>query len=264
MSQTTLELVTVSDQEIALKTQTSTIVAEANAIIVADDESYEKATEFLARLKKHIKAVKADKETIWRPAKTVVDQITSRFKDLIDDAEEAEKIVKKNALKYVDEKERIEQARIRKETAEREEDALKEAQSIIDEFGEHGEKAVQAAQDRAAQLRSEGKDALAERFEQIALEQLAKLNSEASKKAEEILAEEASKKVEKVDLRSRSASGSTVISKVWKFELEDLSKVPSEFLVLDEVKVRAAIRDGRHKISGINIFQKSQMGVRSN
>lgn len=259
-----LQITTVTDQEIALKTETSNIIAEANAIVVADDPSYEQATEFLARLKKHIKAIKDDKEDIYRPAKTVLDQITSRYKPILDDAAQAEKIVKDKALVFVNEKERIERERIRKETAEREEAALNEAQAIIDEFGEHGEKAVQAAQDRAAQLRSEGKDELALRFEQIATEQLAKLNAEAAKKAEEIINKEAAAKAEKVNLRAKAASGSSVISKVWDFELEDLSKVPQEFLVLDQVKVRAAIRDGRREISGIKVFQKSRMGVRSN
>ena len=48
------------------------------------------------------------------------------------------------------------------------------------------------------------------------------------------------------------------IRKVWAFELQDLSQVPREYLVLDEQKVRQAIRSGERAIPGLRIFQQQQ------
>ncbi len=48
------------------------------------------------------------------------------------------------------------------------------------------------------------------------------------------------------------------IRKVWAFELQDLSQVPQEYLVLDEQKVRQAIRSGERAIPGIRIYQQQQ------
>ena len=48
------------------------------------------------------------------------------------------------------------------------------------------------------------------------------------------------------------------IRQVWSFALEDLSQVPREYLVLDEKKVRQAIRSGERHIPGLRIYQQQQ------
>lgn len=55
--------------------------------------------------------------------------------------------------------------------------------------------------------------------------------------------------------------GSVQTRKVWTFEVEDLGKVPMEYLSLDESKVRAAIRAGIREVPGLRIFQKEQLAV---
>lgn len=50
--------------------------------------------------------------------------------------------------------------------------------------------------------------------------------------------------------------------KMWAFELEDIESVPSEFLALDEKKVREAIKNGARKIPGVKIYQKETIAVR--
>lgn len=50
--------------------------------------------------------------------------------------------------------------------------------------------------------------------------------------------------------------------KVWDFELEDLEKVPVDFVVLDSVKVRQAVRAGIRNIPGIRIFEKTEAQVK--
>lgn len=48
----------------------------------------------------------------------------------------------------------------------------------------------------------------------------------------------------------------------WRFEVEDLSKVPVEFLCLDEAKVKEAIKNGRHSIEGLKIFCEKTLHYR--
>lgn len=48
----------------------------------------------------------------------------------------------------------------------------------------------------------------------------------------------------------------------WTFELEDLSKVPQEFLTLDEKKVKEKIKKGIREIPGLKIFEKTNVTMR--
>lgn len=52
------------------------------------------------------------------------------------------------------------------------------------------------------------------------------------------------------------------LTKTWTFDITDLNQVPREYLVLDEVKVRAAIKDGTRSIAGLNIYQKESISLR--
>lgn len=48
------------------------------------------------------------------------------------------------------------------------------------------------------------------------------------------------------------------VRKVWTFSIDSLAEVPQEYLMLNEKKVREAIRSGERHISGLTIFQKQQ------
>ena len=48
------------------------------------------------------------------------------------------------------------------------------------------------------------------------------------------------------------------VRNVWTFDVENLANVPYEYLILDEKKVRQAIRSGERHIPGLTIFQKQQ------
>lgn len=49
----------------------------------------------------------------------------------------------------------------------------------------------------------------------------------------------------------------------WSFDLLELDKVPREFLMLDEKKVKEAINNGIREIDGLNILQKEEYILRT-
>lgn len=52
------------------------------------------------------------------------------------------------------------------------------------------------------------------------------------------------------------------MTKTWAFEITDLSLVPREFLMVDEVKIRKAVAEGARTIEGVKIFQKDGLTIR--
>ena len=80
--------------------------------------------------------------------------------------------------------------------------------------------------------------------------------------AEKIVETAAAQK--KPDEVVRSTSGPTTsVRKTWTYSVEDISKVPREYLVLDATKVRASIvQMGVREIPGLKIFQERKTVVR--
>lgn len=67
-----------------------------------------------------------------------------------------------------------------------------------------------------------------------------------------------------VSATKRTNFVTTSISKKWAFELLDFSKVPDEYKMLNEVKIRKMISGeyGTHEIAGLNIYQKASLSSR--
>jgi polyribonucleotide nucleotidyltransferase len=89
-------------------------------------------------------------------------------------------------------------------------------------------------------------------LEKIEREEAAKLAQD-DRQAEQVRQESEFKR--QLAQASHSTDG---VRMVWSFEVENLSTVPRDFLMLDEQKVRNAIRAGIREIPGIKIFQKQQ------
>jgi hypothetical protein len=63
--------------------------------------------------------------------------------------------------------------------------------------------------------------------------------------------------VPKVDSVTRTESGSAHTRHNWTFELEDISKVPAEYLMVNKPVVNAMIKAGSREIPGLRIFEKT-------
>jgi hypothetical protein len=89
-------------------------------------------------------------------------------------------------------------------------------------------------------------------LEKIEREEAAKLAQD-DRQAEQVRQESEFKR--QLAQASHSTDG---VRMVWSFEVENISTVPRDYLMLDEQKVRNAIRAGIREIPGIKIFQKQQ------
>lgn len=84
-----------------------------------------------------------------------------------------------------------------------------------------------------------------------------KIEEEASKYNIEVPVMNLPEPVIKKTTITRTESGSSAhLKNIWDFELVDLSKVPINYLCLDEKKIKAAINSGIRNIAGLNIFEK--------
>jgi hypothetical protein len=50
--------------------------------------------------------------------------------------------------------------------------------------------------------------------------------------------------------------------RTWTFEIEDASKVPAQFLIVNEKAIREAVRSGAREIPGIKIYQEVSVVAR--
>lgn len=53
--------------------------------------------------------------------------------------------------------------------------------------------------------------------------------------------------------------GAVNFAMIWTYELEDISKVPLDFITLDDAKIKAQISSGTRAIPGIRIFEKETL-----
>ena len=61
----------------------------------------------------------------------------------------------------------------------------------------------------------------------------------------------------------RSSAGSASLQTVWDWELDDFSKIPSHYLMVDDKKVKAAIKAGIREIPGIVIKEVPRTVLRT-
>jgi len=104
-------------------------------------------------------------------------------------------------------------------------------------------------------------DRIAEQQRQM-LESIARAEAAQRKETQEVTNPEEAEQVRQAfDFQRQVAQAqhqTDGVRQVWSFALEDLSQVPREYLVLDEKKVRQAIRAGERNIPGLSVFLQQQ------
>ena len=201
----------------------------AKLISVTDAVSYDTAVTFLKEVNTKLKDFKAQREKYIKPMKDSIKAIDDKLKEPIKLLEDTDTTLREKLNNYLSEVRKQEEQRLALERKKAEDEVIKEIDHLEDakryalEYDEVTQKAIQRT-----------------------------IENKQNK------AIEATAFVEKINLSTNSAS----VSMVWDFEVTDKSKLPLEYLKVDEVAIRNAIRNGERNIAGVNIYQKPQNSLR--
>lgn len=201
----------------------------AKLISVSDAVSYDSAVLFLKEVNTKLKDFKAQREKYIKPMKDSIKAIDDKLKEPIKLLEDTDTTLREKLNAYLNEVRKREEERLALERKKREDEAIRQLDNL------------EQAKTQAAEY-----DEVTQKAIQRTIEN--KQNK----------AIEATVSQEKVNLSTSSAS----VSMVWDFEVTDKSKLPLEYLKVDEVAIRNAIRNGERDIAGVNIYQKPQISLR--
>lgn len=201
----------------------------AKLVTVTDAISYDRAVDFLKEVNTKMKDFKAQREKYIKPMKDSIKAIDDKLKEPIKLLEDTEATLREKLNAYLAEVQKQEEERLAIERKQAEDNALKEIDSL------------------------ENMKTQASEFDDVTQKAIQRTIENKQNRAIEATALQ-----EKINLSTSSAS----VSMVWDFEVTDKSQLPLEYLKVDEVAIRNAIRNGQREIAGVKIFQKPQLSLR--
>lgn len=256
----TTQVTVVSSNEAFLVESKGTLTARLTTIQVVDKDSCEtaiKLTKDLAALKKDIEA---DRDQLYKPAKKLADDISKRYKPILDAIEEVGKAAKGKILTWQQAERDRQLAAEREAQRLRDEEALKNAQELQAQADEEKRKTQEAAEAEAARLRAAGNDAAAD----AALAAGAEEAKVIDKGLEQSITREIddNTKALKVDAAVRTEGVTSSVVKRWTYEVTDIKALPAEMLEVNKGAIQSAIREGKREIPGLRIFQEESLAIR--
>lgn len=196
---------------------------------IDNEADKENACILLKEVSDYSKAIETQRKELTKPLKSQVKEIEDKFKAPLQFLKEADNILRDKINHFLNE-----------QRAKREAESLALKQKAEDEALAQAEK-LEMLKSGAGDFDDVTRKAMIEAIEE---------------KQNKIIDDTAKK--EKIN---QSSANSTVRS-VWSFRLVDLSKVPVEFIQLNETAVRQAIKNGARNIEGLEIYQQSQVAIR--
>lgn len=237
--------------------QIDTMAAQAQAVAITDEDSQSRAVEMAGQVKRLGKAIEAARVQFVAAPNDYVKQVNGLGKGILAKLENIERGLKAKMNEYAF---RVEQERRKAEAAARQ--AAIEAQRKIDE---EARLAREAAEKEAAEARARAEEAAkagdsdAARLAEIAKAEEAK----AQVVAEMPVVQVEAPVIPKASGPVRTAAGTASVRKRWEFGITDPTAIPREYLVVDEKKLREAIKAGVRSIPGVNIFETSDIAIRA-
>lgn len=227
---------------------------EAKGLVIDSDEAQEKAVETLGLVKKTLNSVEKQRKDIVDEPGSFVRSVNSLAKGLKDKLTAVESTVKIKAAKWAQLQEQKRQEEERK--------AAEEARKLEEEHRRKAEAEQRRLAEEQRKIEEAKSKADAEERERLEAEQR-KLDEQkqAAKEAEAISVQAPA--LPKKETVVRTAHGAAHTRKVWKFEVESTDEIPREYLMADEKKIRAAVKNGVRNIPGVKIFQNTEMTIRS-
>lgn len=202
---------------------------QAKLISITDAVSYDSTIRFLKEVNTKLKDFKSQREKYIKPMKDSIKAIDEKLKEPIKLLEDTDTALRTKLNAYLLEVRKREEERLILERKKAEEDAIREIDKLEQTKAQAGE--YDEVTQKAIQRTIENKQNKA--IEATVLDN-------------------------KINLSANSAS----VSMVWDFEVTDKSSLPLEYLKVDEVAIRNAVRNGERNIPGVKIYQKPQLSLR--
>lgn len=224
------------NQEVELKSSIGELVVAANDAVVMTYADLSHATDLVKAIKQRAKDAEDARTRITKPINDGLREINSRFKAMLAPLQTAEDVLKNKMLTFT----RAQEEKARQEAAQKE----KERQAQL-------EKERQESEARRAQEAEQAADPTLDRPALPPIER---------EPLPPVVQQPIQPEIRKT---TYGQSGAVFTAKkVWDFELTDLSQVPVEFVKLDDVKIRNAVRAGIRDIPGIRIYEKDVAQVK--
>lgn len=224
-----MDQISIYNQVSPMELQARTWLETLNAVVIADSVTYEQAGAKLKELKQYTKTIKDNKTADLKPLKDGIKKLEDKYNKPLALLAEADAIIREKMNKYLNDE--------LKRRAEAEAEAKRQAEEL--------------ALKQALELEEVKKQAL--NYDPITARAMV---SSLEDKQNQLINQTA--KAEVVNLSTEN----NIVSKVWDFELVDISAVPQEFIILNDKAVRQAIREGVREIKGLKIFQKARVSIK--
>ena len=239
------------------------LVAKADAIEIKTTKEAEAAVEALGEVKARLKELEEARVHTKEPALEAGRRIDDVFKALKAPLDEIAERLKDGILEF----RKAEDARIAEERriaaeAEAAEIAAAEAKRQADENEARQRREAAARQVTAAESAAKKGDHDAEAQAEAARQ------AEEQAKVEEMVAQETRPVVTTAapiadqQTTIKAGGAAATFRKVWKFEVEDATRVPDAYRVVDEKLIRAAVADGAREIPGVRIYAEEQVATK--
>lgn len=281
--------------------QAHALANAARSLTISNDTEAQLATEFVARVARIKKDNETARQAEVRPLIDRKTAIDAAFKEPVALLEEADAVVRRALLGYHREQERlrlVEAMRVDAERRAAEAAAEAERRRLAEEAARVEREAAEAEQRRQVELEA-AQDVLAQRVAVMGEDELreivraegdgdvdlrdaasAELSLREGRRANQArveAAQAAAAAAHVAELQAKSAdvvplapaapmramSGSATTTKRWVGTVVDESRVPREYLAVDQRKINAAVKAGVRDIPGVTIEQVDGLSVRT-
>lgn len=224
---------------------------EDRTLEVKDQDTEKRAVALAGGGKTLHKSLKKALDNLTDPANDYIKAIRNLFRPYLDRLEAVQTNLKKKVTDY-SYQQRLEQQR--REAAAREE-ARKQQEKIDAEQRAIKEEAERKAKEAAAKLAKE-KD----KAKRVALQKTIDEETAAAQAQPPVVVVPV---IEEKPTVTRTETGSGHLRMDWTFEVIDPAQVPRKYLEVNEKAIRADVKAGIREISGIRIFEKPIMAIRT-
>lgn len=236
----------------------------AQALVITNVEERDAAIKQGAVIRELIKQAEAEKAQVYKPVYDAAVVIRGKYDAIIKPMEEINATVKARVGAFENARLAELQRKADEERRIREEAALEERRKAEAAAAAEAARVKAEAEAKAAEAAAKGQAELAAAITASAEAAATEIQADAAKETDESFALASAKPEFSRTMRTGEdgAGPKMTMVKRTKWEVEDLTKVPVQYLQVDSVAINAAIRSGMRDIAGIKVTEYEEAAWR--